>query len=54
MYISAFFTIYAYQQLKEKLDSIDRLRFLFREPTFIKSMDNFELVTWLVIQGKQK
>ena len=52
--VSAFFTIYAYQQLKEKLGSIDRLRFLFGEPTFIKSMDNFKLVTWLVIQGEQK
>jgi ERCC4-related helicase len=37
--VSAFFTIYAYQQLKEKLDSIDHLRFLFGEPTFIKSID---------------
>ena len=37
--VSAYFTIYAYNQLKEKLDSIKQLRFLFGEPTFIKSID---------------
>lgn len=38
-FVSAYFTIYAYNQLKAQLDSIDHLRFLFGEPTFIKSMD---------------
>ena len=37
--VSAFFTIYAYQQLKENLDSIDRLRFLFGDPSFLKNID---------------
>jgi SNF2 family DNA or RNA helicase len=37
--VSAFFTIYAYQQLKEKLDSIDHLRFLFGDPSFLKNID---------------
>lgn len=37
--VSAYFTIYAYNQLKEKLDSIKQLRFLFGEPTFIKAID---------------
>lgn len=37
--VSAFFTIYAYQKLKNELDSIDHLNFLFGEPTFIKSVD---------------
>jgi hypothetical protein len=37
--VSAYFTIYAYKQLKNKLDQIDHLRFLFGEPTFIKSLD---------------
>ena len=37
--VSAYFTIYAYQSLKEHLDGIDSLRFLFGEPTFIKSID---------------
>lgn len=37
--VSAYFTIYAYKQLKNQLDQIDHLRFLFGEPTFIKSLD---------------
>ncbi len=37
--VSAYFTIYAYSHLKEKLDSINKLKFLFGEPTFIKSLD---------------
>ncbi|MBF0565663.1 MAG: DEAD/DEAH box helicase family protein [Nitrospirae bacterium] len=37
--VSASFTIHAYYQLKNNLDSINKLRFLFGEPTFIKSMD---------------
>lgn len=37
--VSAYFTIYAYEQLKEKLSSIDHLNFLFGEPRFVKSLD---------------
>ncbi|MDD5578869.1 MAG: SNF2-related protein [Methylobacter sp.] len=37
--VSAYFTLFAYQNLKENLDNIDDLRFLFGEPTFIKSID---------------
>ncbi|MBA4313015.1 MAG: ATP-dependent helicase [Chlorobiaceae bacterium] len=37
--VSAYFTIYAYNQLKPQLNSIEKLRFLFGEPTFIKSID---------------
>lgn len=37
--VSAYFTIYAYHHLKSNLDSINNLRFLFGEPTFIKTMD---------------
>ncbi|MEK7296722.1 MAG: hypothetical protein AAB069_02360, partial [Planctomycetota bacterium] len=37
--VSAYFTIYAYKQLKNQLDQIDHLKFLFGEPTFIKSLD---------------
>ena len=36
--VSAYFTIYAYHQLKSNLDNIKNLRFLFGEPTFIKSV----------------
>jgi len=37
--VSAYFTIYAYNQLKNELDNISHLNFLFGEPTFIKSLD---------------
>ena len=37
--VSAYFTIYAYHHLKNNLDGIKKLHFLFGEPTFIKSMD---------------
>ncbi|MCI0520529.1 MAG: phospholipase D-like domain-containing protein [Chloroflexi bacterium] len=37
--VSAYFTIYAYGALKEKLEAIERLRFLFGEPRFVKSLD---------------
>ncbi len=37
--VSAYFTIYAYDALSAKLDGIKRLRFLFGEPSFIKSLD---------------
>ncbi len=38
-FVSAYFTIYAHHALKNELDSIDRLRFLFGEPRFIQSLD---------------
>ncbi|QGU95455.1 hypothetical protein GOM49_10460 [Clostridium bovifaecis] len=34
--ISAYFTIYAYKELQKELNKIDRLRFIFTEPTFVK------------------
>ena len=37
--VSAYFTIHAYQALKKELDSIQRLRFLFGEPTFVSSVN---------------
>jgi len=37
--VSAYFTIYAYNRLKNELDDINHLNFLFGEPTFIKSLD---------------
>ncbi|MFH1965828.1 MAG: SNF2-related protein, partial [Acidobacteriota bacterium] len=38
-FVSAYFTIYAYAALKEQLDQIRHLRFLFGEPQFIQSVD---------------
>lgn len=37
--VSAYFTIYAYEALSEKLDSIEHLNFLFGEPRFISTLD---------------
>ncbi len=38
-FVSAYFTIYAYAALKDQLDGIEHLRFLFGEPRFIQSLD---------------
>jgi len=37
--VSAYFTIYAYDALKEILDRIDHLDFLFGEPSFVNRLD---------------
>lgn len=37
--VSAYFTIYAFRALKEQLESIESLRFLFGEPRFLRSLD---------------
>ena len=34
--ISAYFTIYAYAELKKELGKIEKMRFIFTEPTFVK------------------
>ena len=38
--ISAYFTVFAYKELKDELSKIDGVRFLFSEPTFIKTMES--------------
>lgn len=38
-FVSAYFTIYAFEQIKDKLHGIDHLDFLFGEPTSIKKLD---------------
>ena len=37
--VSAYFTIYAYDSLKEYLDRIDHLDFLFGEPSYVNRLD---------------
>ncbi len=37
--VSAFFTIYAYEALKNELGQINSLRFLYGDPSFTKSLD---------------
>src|SRR5258708_2623695 len=38
-FVSAYFTIYAYDALKSALDRIEHLDFLFGEPRFINRLD---------------
>lgn len=38
-FVSAYFTIYAYEKLKSELDSIQELRFLFGDPESAKNLD---------------
>src|SRR6476646_282419 len=37
--VSAYFTIYAWEALRGELEKIDRMRFLFGEPRFIRALD---------------
>jgi phosphatidylserine/phosphatidylglycerophosphate/cardiolipin synthase-like enzyme len=37
--VSAYFTIYAYEQLRDQLDAIEHMNFLFGEPRFINALD---------------
>jgi SNF2 family DNA or RNA helicase len=37
--VSAYFTIYAYESLKDWLDCMEHMDFLFGEPAFVKSLD---------------
>jgi len=37
--ISAYFTMYAYYDLKRELDKIDEMRFIFTKPSFLKKND---------------
>ena len=37
--VSAYFTIYAYQELRAQLDNIHSMRFLFGEPRFLQRLD---------------
>ena len=34
---ASYFTLYAFQELKEELSKIDSLRFIYTEPTFVKN-----------------
>lgn len=35
--ISAYFTIYAYEELKKELSKVEKMRFIFTEPTFVNN-----------------
>ncbi|MFC1732219.1 helicase-related protein [candidate division KSB1 bacterium] len=44
-FVSAYFTIYAFEALKENLKSTKHLNFLFGEPSFIKALDPSKMET---------
>ncbi len=39
-FVSAYFTIYAYEKLRDKLENIKGLKFLFGEPRFLSNIDH--------------
>lgn len=51
---SAYFTIYAYNELKEQLCKIDKLRFLFNEPTFIRTNNIKETKEFELLKTKRE
>ena len=34
---ASYFTLYAFEELKEELSKIDSMRFIYTEPTFVKN-----------------
>jgi len=50
--ISAYFTIYAFNDLKKELSKIDKMRFIFTEPTFVKK--DRELIREYYIDRNEK
>lgn len=38
-FVSAYFTIYAYEALRGHLEDVESLRFLFGEPSFVNHLD---------------
>jgi len=38
-FVSAYFSIFGFEALRESLSEIDKLRFLFGDPAFIKQID---------------
>lgn len=50
--ISAYFTIYAFNELKKELSKIDNMRFIFTEPSFVKK--DVELIREYYIDKNEK
>ena len=51
--ISAYFTIYAYDELKKELGKIDKMRFIFTEPTFVR--EDHELIReYYIVRNPEK
>lgn len=53
-FVSAYFTIYAFYHLKEQFKSIENMRFLFGEPTFLKNINFDENLVFKVSKTKRE
>lgn len=53
-FVSAYFTIYAFYHLKNQLKNIDKMRFLFGEPTFLKNINFDENLVFKVSKSKRE
>ena len=53
-FVSAYFTIYAFYHLKEQFKSIEKMRFLFGEPTFLKNINFDENLVFKVSKSKRE
>ena len=42
LFLSAYFTVYAYNELRQQLNSISKMKFLFGEPTFVQQKNIIE------------
>lgn len=51
--ISAYFTIYAFSELKRELGKVEKMRFIFTEPTFVKT-DNELLRNYYIQRNNEK
>ena len=51
---AAFFSIYAYQELKAELEGIDELRFIFTSPTFVTERLPRRAANFIFLAFKEK
>ena len=42
LFLSAYFTVYSYNELRQQLNSISKMKFLFGEPTFIQQQNTIQ------------
>ncbi len=52
--ISAYFTIFAYKELRKELNKIDEMRFIFTEPTFVKRKEELKREYYIERDNEKK
>ncbi|WP_129597593.1 helicase-related protein [Anaerophilus nitritogenes] len=52
--ISAYFTIFAYKELRKELNKIDEMRFIFTEPTFVKKKEELKREYYIERDNEKK